>query len=133
MRYMKWMGILAAAFLIVCSFIPWARVENLNITITGIDTTGTHYGKPAYLHFVLTFFFLFFTIIQKIWVKRANLLITALNMGWAIRNFFVIPACEAGICPDKKAGLWILLAASLLMLISSLFPDIKPEQKTERP
>lgn len=131
MRYMKWTGMLAAALLIVSCFMTWARVESLNITITGVDTTGTRYGKPAYFHFLLTFFFVLFTLVQKIWAKRVNLLINSLNTGWAIRNFLIIPACEAGICPDKKAGLWLLLAASLLMLISSLFPDIRLDKKNK--
>lgn len=129
MRYMKWVGLLAAALLIASAFIPWASVERLQITITGVDTTGTNYGKPAYFHFVLSFFFLVFTFIQKIWAKRSNLAVTALNVGWAIRNFIVIGVCEAGICPDKKAGLYLVLVSSLLMLVSSLFPDINLNEK----
>ncbi|NJO25274.1 MAG: hypothetical protein HC867_05065 [Bacteroidia bacterium] len=109
--------------LVVSCFLPWVSIENLNITITGVDTSGTRYGKPALFHFLLTFFYLLFTLIQKIWAKRVNLLVTALNMGWAIRNLLVMPACEAGICPDKKAGLWLLMTASILMLVSALFPD----------
>ena len=47
-----------------------------------------------------------------------------MNFAWAIRNYFVISACQGGECPEKHTGLCLMLAASLLMLISSLFPDI---------
>lgn len=127
MRFMKWVGILAAVLLVVSSFIPWVGIESMNITITGVDTSGTRYGKPAYFHFLLTLFFVVFTLVPRIWAKRFNLLVTALNLGWALRNFLVIPACEAGVCPDKYAALYLLLVSSVLMLVSALFPDMQIE------
>jgi hypothetical protein len=63
--------------------------------------------------------------VARIWAKRLNLLITAMNMAWAIRNFFIISACGGGECPDKNNGIYLMLIASIIMLVSSLFPDIK--------
>lgn len=130
MRYMKWIGLAAAVLLIVSCFTPWVFIESRNITVSGIDATGTNFGKPGYFHFFMIGFFLLFSFIQKTGFKRANLLITALNLGWAIRNYFIISACQGGDCPVKKTGIYLMLLASILMLVSALFPDMKlPKEK----
>jgi hypothetical protein len=129
MKYMKWVGLFAATTLIVACFLPWVVIESRNITVTGTETTGTRFGKPAYFHFAMTVFFLFFTLVSRVWAKRANLLIVALNLGWAIRNFFVITACQGGECPVKQIGIWLVLVSSVLMLISALFPDMEVREE----
>ena len=130
MRYMKWIGLAAAVLLIVSCFTPWVFIESANISISGVDTTGTNFGKPGYFHFLLTAIFLFCTFIPRVWAKRLNLLITGLNVGWAVRNIFILAACSGGECPVQKIGIWLMLLASLLMLVSALFPDMKvPEEK----
>jgi hypothetical protein len=128
MRYMKWIGLAAALLLIVSCFSPWVFIESRNITVSGIDTTGTNFGKPGYFHFIMTGFFLLFNFVQKVGFKRANLLIAALNLGWAIRNYFIISVCMGGDCPIKKTGIYLMLLASILMMLSALFPDMKPPQ-----
>ena len=125
MRYMKWIGLAVAALLVVSCFSPWVFIESRNITISGIDAGGTNFGKPGYFHFVLTAFFLFFHFVPRVWAKRSNFFITALNLAFAIRNFFMISACEGGECPEKKTGIYLMLLASVLMLVAALFPDMK--------
>ena len=122
---MKWIGLAAVVLLIVSCFIPWVFIESRNITVSGMDARGTNFGKPGYFHLFMTVFFLLFSFIQKVGVKRANLLITALNLGWAIRNYFMITACHAGDCPLKKTGIYLMLVASIVMMVSALFPDMK--------
>ena len=126
---MKWFGLAAAILLIYACFIPWVRIESRDITVTGIDATGTNFGKPGYFSLLMTAFFIFFHLVPRVWAKRANLLITALNLGWAARNYFLITLCEAGDCPDKKIGLYLMIIGSLFMLISALFPDMQIHNK----
>ena len=121
---MKWIGILAAIALIVACFFPWVFIESKNITVTGVESTGTSFGKPAYFHFFLAALYLLFTFIARVWAKRWNLLIVALNIGWAARNYLIISACAGGECPEKKAGLYIVLISSLVMLVAALFPKM---------
>ncbi len=122
---MKWIGILATIALVTACFFPWVFIESKNITVTGIDSTGTSFGKPGYFHFVLAAFYLVFHFTPRIWAKRMNLLIAALNIGWAARNYFLISSCAGGDCPEKKAALYIVLISSFIMLIAALFPKIK--------
>jgi hypothetical protein len=122
---MKWIGILAAITLIIACFFPWVFIESKNITVTGIDSAGTNFGKPAYFHFFLAVIYLLFTLISKVWAKRWNLLIVALNIAWASRNYFIISGCSGGECPEKKAGLYMVLLSSIIMLVAALFPKME--------
>jgi hypothetical protein len=129
MRYMKWIGLFAVVLLISSCFLPWVIITSKNIIVSGIDSTGTNFGKPGYAHFVLSFFFIIFHLIPKLWAKRINLLIVALNIAWAIRNYFIISMCREGECPEKQMGLWLVILASVLMLIAALFPDIQLKEE----
>jgi hypothetical protein len=131
MRYMKWIGLLAVILLVVSCFLPWVTIPSKNIVVSGIDSTGTNFGKPGYAHFIFGFFFVVFHFLSRLWAKRINVLIVALNIAWAVRNYFIISMCRTGECPEKQIGLWLVLGASSLMLIAALLPDIqlKDEKK----
>ena len=129
MRWIKWSGVLAAIVLVIACCMVWVVIPSKNITVSGIDTTGTNFGKPGYFHFIAVFFFLLFTFTPKIWAKRSNLLVVAINLAWAIRNYFVITLCRGGDCPEKKMAIYLALGASVVMLVSALFPDIKLKSK----
>ena len=131
MRYMKWIGLVAVMLLIVSCFLPWVIIDSQKIIVSGVDSTGTNFGKPGYTHFVLGFFFIIFHFIPKLWAKRSNLLVVALNIAWAIRNYFIISMCREGDCPEKQIGLWLVLLASILILIAALFPDIKLKEENK--
>ena len=131
MRWMKWTGIASAVLLVISCFLTWVVIVSRNIVVTGVYAAGTNYGKPGYFNLLMTLFFLAFTLTPKIWAKRINLLVTAMNLAWAVRNYFIISTCSAGECPEKHTGIFLLLLASVLMLVSSMFPDLKlPEQKS---
>jgi hypothetical protein len=123
MRLMKWTGIAAAVLLIIACCSTWVIIPSKNIIISGIDAKGTNFGKPGYFHFITVFFFLLFTLIPRVWAKRSNLLVTALNLAWALRNYFVITMCRGGDCPEKQAAIYLVVIASVLMLVSALVPD----------
>lgn len=125
MRYMKWIGLAAAVLLIVACFSPWVIIESRNITISGMDTTGSKFGKPGYLHLLMVFFFLIFHFTPRLWAKRFNLLVVGINTAWFIRNFFLIAVCRGGECPERQSGLYMLLLATILMLVAALFPDME--------
>ena len=126
---MKWIGLGAVILLIVSCFLPWVIITSQKIIVSGVDSTGTNFGKHGYTHFVLGFFFIVFHFIPKLWAKRVNLLVVALNIAWAIRNYFIISMCRVGECPEKQIGLWLVLLASALVLIAALFPDVKLKEE----
>ncbi|HEX7905533.1 MAG TPA: hypothetical protein VF487_16785 [Chitinophagaceae bacterium] len=131
-RYMKWIGLGAALLLVISCFTPWVIIASKNITISGIDATGTKYGKPGYFNLLMTAFFLFFHFIPRVWAKRANLIVGALNLAWTLRNYFVLTFCMAGECPEKQTGLYLVTIAAIVMMIAALFPSMElPQQKKD--
>lgn len=129
MKNMKWVGILAVSLLVFSCFLPWIVVTGPNISAGGMDAGGTNFGKPGYFHLFFALLFLTFHLIPRLWAKRANLVVVALNMAWAIRNFFILAICRGGDCPERFLGLWLMLLASVLMLLAALFPDVKMNEK----
>lgn len=125
MKRIQWISLFLIVLIIIACAIPWVRIPVADLTITGVNTDGTRFGKPAYLHFLLAGLIVIFTFIQRLWAKRFNLLFASLNLAWAIKNFLLVSRCEAGVCPEKQAGIYLLLIASVGLLITTFFPDIE--------
>jgi hypothetical protein len=121
----KWIGIIAAITLIVACFLPWASIPMGSIDITGMETSGTGFGKPGILHIGLAVIFIALIAINKSWSRRFNLLILALNTAWALRNIIIIPACHMGACPQMQYGIYVMVLASTAMLVAGLLADVK--------
>jgi hypothetical protein len=126
---MKWIGLLATIALAIACFFPWVFIDSKNITVTGIASAGTNFGKPGYFHFFLSAFYLILNFIPRVWAKRFNILVATLNIAWAVRNYLLISACSGGECPEKKAGLYIVLISSIVMLLAALTPNVKLEKQ----
>jgi hypothetical protein len=128
MKYSQWIGIAAAILLAAATFMPWAYYPSLGKDFTGFYSEGNSYGRPGkFLVFFSAVMVLFF-LIPKIWAKRANIIIAAITIAFAIRSYIVYTACYRGICPEKKAGIFLVLLASVIMLAAALTPDIPVKQ-----
>src|SRR4026207_328647 len=113
MKWMKWIGIGAAILLVVSCFTIWVIIPSKNIVVTGVNAAGTNYGRPGYFNLLMTLFFVVFTLIPRIWAKRTNLLVTALNFAWMPSVYFVITACRCGLGAHTLCGASIHGLASL--------------------
>jgi hypothetical protein len=125
MRFLP--SLLVAAALIAGCFLPWITIETKGITITGVDTTGTTFGKPAYFHFFWVGLFLLLLLINKVWSRRAAMVFAAFNFAWAVRNFLLIPACQMGECPVRRTGLYLMIISSFLLIFAGLIAPAKPQ------
>lgn len=112
---------------------PWMTIESKNITITGVDTTGTSFGKPAYFHFFWTGLFLIFFLVNRVWSRRTAMVFSAFNLAWAFRNFMLLPACQLGDCPLRRTGLYVLLASAVLLFVTGLLAPVKKGPATAGP
>ena len=130
MRLKFFLSFLAVALLILSCFLPWMVIESKSMTITGVDTGPTKFGKPGYFHFIWAGLYLLFLTIDKLWAKRVAIGLAAFNIAWALRNFLLLPACAGGECPVKKEGLYLLLVASLAMFITPLLSESVKEENT---
>jgi hypothetical protein len=126
---MKWIGLLATIALVIACFFPWVFIESKSITVSGIESAGTNFGKPGYFHFFLSAFYVIFNFTPRIWAKRFNILVATLNIAWAVRNYLLISACSGGECPEKEAALYVVLISSIVMLVAALTPNLKLEKQ----
>jgi len=119
-RY-KILAVLVGLLTAAACFLPWVSIESKELVLTGMDTTGTKFGKPGLLHLILSGIFLAFALIGKSWGQRANLLVIAVNAAWFLRNFFMLSACYGGECPVRLYGFYVLLLGCIGMMVVTLF------------
>lgn len=132
MKYSQWIGIAASILLVIAGFLPWTYHPDLNKNFTGFFTENNVYGKPGYVFVWLSIITIVFFAIQRVWAKRWNMFMCALVLAYAIKSFIMYSGCYRGICPDKLAGLWIMLASAALMMAMALFPDIKLKEEPKK-
>jgi hypothetical protein len=125
MKYSQHIGFVASVVLIIFCFQTWVVLPTTQVAITGINTPGTHFGKPALVNLFFSSLAAVFFLIPTIWSKRTNIFMTTINIAWAIRNYVMVSTCSGGECPEKKAGIYILVVAAGIMLLMSLLPKTK--------
>jgi hypothetical protein len=129
MKYSQTIGIIACLIVLICSYLPWSIVVSEHITISGFDTRGTRFGRPGlFLDFFTVLSLLLFAI-PKIWAKRTNIFIWAIVFTWSIRNYILVSTCLMGECPVKQPALYVLVGASLVVMIMTLLPTINTSKK----
>jgi hypothetical protein len=129
MKYAQQIGILAAIGLIVLCFFPWSIVTSKNLVISGFAAEGTSFGRPGLFHVFFCSAAVLFFAIPRIWAKRTNVFIGAINLAWAIRNYVLVSSCMLGECPEKQPALYAVLMLAILIQIMVLFPKIPVENK----
>ncbi|RYD96165.1 MAG: hypothetical protein EOP50_06985 [Sphingobacteriales bacterium] len=124
MRFLKYLGALAAVALIVVCFQPWVEIASRKLLVYGMNPGTTNYGRPGLLHIIFTALFLALLFIPRPWSRRLNLFFQAFNVAWAFRNLLLIGACAYGECPVKLGALYALPVLTVVMLLTVLLaPD----------
>jgi hypothetical protein len=131
MRYSQWIGIAAVLLLIGVCYLPWAYYPDLQKEFTGFFSEGNAYGRPGKVFLVLGIVQILLFLIPRIWAKRVNLLVSAVTIAFAFKSFILYTACYRGICPEKRAGVFLMLAAPVVILVAALLVDLpmKPAKK----
>ncbi len=131
MKYSQLLGVLACIALVAACYAPWSFVGERNLLITGMNAAVPDFGKPGLLHIILSIFLCAGFVIPKLWAKRTNVLVAALNMAWCIRNFLLMSACHGGECPQKKAGIYMVTVLSVFILLMTFLPPGKIAQQAQ--
>ncbi len=129
MKYSQRIGITATVALMAVCFLPWSYIASKQITVSGFIAAGTNYGKPALFNFGMCVFMLVFFAVPAVWSKRINVFIAALNLAWSVRNYLMLSSCMMGECPEKKAGLYILVFLSVVIQVMALLPKLEVKNK----
>jgi hypothetical protein len=129
MKFTKWMGLAAAIALIIVCFIPWTYHADVQKNFTGFFSQNDAYGKPGKFLIFFSAISVLLILIPRIWVKRTNLFVTGIMLAYAIKTYILYTSCYNAYCPEKKAGIYLVVALSLIQFVMSLFPDMKIEEK----
>jgi hypothetical protein len=124
-KYIKWIGLLAAATMVMASFLPWTFHADLNKTFTGFFSENNTYGKPGKFLIIFASLLAAGYVIPRVWAKRTILFVAAINFAYALKTFLLYSSCYGGYCPEKKIGLWLMIISATIMLIAAVFPDMK--------
>jgi len=123
MKYSQWIGIAAALLLIGTCYLPWAYFPDLQKEFTGFFSENNAYGRPGKVFMFFCSIAIVLFLIPRIWAKRANILLVALNFAFSVKTYILYTACYRGICPDKRPGIFLVVAASVLMVVAAVLPD----------
>ncbi len=124
------MGLMACIILIISCFMPWTYHADLGKAFSGFYSFQNQYGKPGKLLVLLALLIFAGMILPKVWAKRANLFIAALQAGYAIKTFALFSSCYNTYCPEKKTGLYLMLISSAIILLSAVFPRLSLRNET---
>ena len=119
------LGIAAAILLIVSCFMPWGYYADVKENFTGFYSFKNEYGKPGMFLTIIAIVTLVFMLLPRIWAKRANLFITALGVGYAIKTYVLYSSCYNAYCPEMKPWIYVMVGCSVVLLIASVFPQMK--------
>jgi hypothetical protein len=124
-KILQRIGIIACVLLAVACFMPWSYYADIKETFTGFYSFQNQYGKPGKFLCMTAIVAFTLMMLPKIWAKRTNLFICALGVGYAVKTYILFTSCYNAYCPEKKSGIYLMMIATLLMLVSSAFPDLK--------
>jgi hypothetical protein len=130
-KILSWIGIAACIVLVISCFMPWTYYADSNIpneaarTFTGFFSYQYKYGKPGKFLVFFAAIILLFMILPKVWAKRTNLFLSAFTVAYAIKSYILFTSCYNAYCPEKKAGIFIMLASTVVMLVACIFPNMK--------
>ena len=130
-KILYWLGIVACIALIVSCFVEWAYfdINAEKVEFTGFYSYQNYYGKPGKFLVVAGAIALLLMLLPKLWAKRVNLFVCALTVGYAVKTYILYTSCYNAYCPEKRAGIYLMLGSSLVMLMASVFPELKMKPK----
>jgi hypothetical protein len=129
MKHSQWIGVGAAVLVIAGCFLPWAYFPDLHEDFTGFFSEQNRYGRPGKVLIVFCGVEILLFLIPKIWAKRANLFIGAVTLAWSIKSYMLYTACYKGICPERRLGIFLVLAGAAIALVASLLPDLSVREE----
>jgi hypothetical protein len=125
MKYYKITGFITCTLLVISCFLPWAYYPDLHTSFTGFYSEQDMYGKPGKVFIFFAVCCLALILINKVWAKRTCIFFAAFNTGYLIKTYVLFTSCYNTICPQKQYGLYLLILSSVILMIVSVFPNMK--------
>lgn len=128
MKYSQYIGIVAGIALVIVCTMPWVYIPSLQVYLTGINGKASaelNFGSQIQSHGFFSTIMIICFFVNKIWAKRVNVFLGAVNLAWAFKNFLIFSMCRGGECPEKQVALYLLLFFAAVMFVMSLLPKLE--------
>ena len=136
MNYKKnihYLAIVATLAIIATCFIPWVHYNNIDVTFNGYNVkkfaTGVYYGRAGIIITIFAAISLLFTLMQSMVAKRVNMFLCALLVAYTLRTYVIFTGSLFDGEVTKLAGIYLIVILSFVMVICSVFPYLKKEEK----
>ena len=136
MNYKKnlhYLAIIATLGIIATCFIPWVHYNNIDVTFNGYNVkkfaTGVYYGRAGIIITIFAAISLLFTLMQSMVAKRVNMFLCALLVAYTLRTYVIFTGSLFDGEVTKLAGIYLIVFLSFVMVICSVFPYLKKEEK----
>jgi hypothetical protein len=129
MKNSQWIGIAGALVLIGACFLPWAYFPDLKKEFTGFFSEQNIYGRPGKILVFFAVIDILLFLVRRVWAKRANILVAAMTFAFSVKSYMLFTACYRGICPERRAGLFLVMGGAVIVFVSSLLPDLPVREK----
>ena len=113
MNWRSWAGIVSCLVLIAAGFMHWAWYPDIQQYFTGWHSEQNYYGKPGKVMTIFAVLAMLFFLVNKNWSKRLNLVLAAINLGYAIKSYILFSMSYDGFVPKASMGLYLMVLASL--------------------
>jgi hypothetical protein len=120
MNSRKWTGIIACVLLAASTFMHWAWYPDIQKYFTGFFSEKNYYGKPGIFLCIVAGIGLLSYLLDKVWLHRVNLVAAALGMAYGIKSFLLFTSSYDGYVPQREAGIYIMLAASIVNVVFAM-------------
>jgi hypothetical protein len=130
MRYSNYIGILAGLLMLLAARFTWIYIPTINATVNGFGSeTVTKFGMPVMMNMVMLGLAFLCFLVPRLWAKRINPFVCAINFAWALRNLLLLSTCRNGECPEPTVWLYVYFVGSIIVLVMALLPDLKVVEK----
>jgi hypothetical protein len=131
MKYSKWIGMFACLALIAVCFLPWTYHADIGKSFTGFFSENNAYGRPGKFIVIVCVISLGLLLARKVWAQRVLLFVAGTLVAYAIKNYILYTSCYNAYCPEKKAGIFLMLGLAVVIFASALFSDVKVNSKAK--
>ena len=132
-KLLHYTSIFSCIALIATCFIPWVHYNNIDVTFNGYNVkrfaTGVYYGRAGIVITILVGISLLFTLMQSVVAKRINMFLCAILVAYTLRTFVIFTGSLFDGEVTKLAGIYLIVLLSFVMVICSVFPYLKKEEK----
>jgi hypothetical protein len=130
-KIIQYIAIISCIALIATCFIPWVHYNSINTTFTGYNvtrfSTGVYYGRAGLIITIFTSLSFLLTILPYAVPKRINMFVCALLFAYSIRTYVLFTGSLFDGEVVKLAGIYLIVSLSLVILICSVFPNLKED------